>query len=99
MIALKSTDNESIRDVYSQLTPEIIKNMLLNRQNEMVNLKLPKFEVTFDHELNKSLINIGLTECFEPEKANLSQIGKTLSGDNLCHIQIHHVNLLLSVLH
>lgn len=83
LIALKSTDNESIRDVYNQLTPEIIKNMLLNRQNEMVNLKLPKFEVTFDHELNKSLINIGLTECFEPEKANLSQIGKTLSGDNL----------------
>lgn len=83
LIALKPTNNGNIRDVYSKLTPEIIKNMLLDRKNEVVNLKLPKFEVTFDRDLNQSLKNMGLVECFDQEKADFSQMGKTLSGYNL----------------
>ncbi len=83
LIALKPTNDESIRDVYSKLSPEIIKNMLLDRKNEVVNLKLPKFEVVFDRELNKSLINMGLTECFDLEKADFSHMGKSLSGYNI----------------
>ena len=82
-IALKPTDNGDIRDVYSQLTAETIKTMLLNRQNEVIQLKLPKFEVTFDRELNKSLSNMGLTECFDYEKSDFSRMGRPNSGNNL----------------
>lgn len=82
-IVLKPTGNGDIRDLYSKLTAENIKTMLLNRQNEMVHLKLPKFEVTFDKVLNNSLYNMGLTECFDGEKADFSKMGKTKSGYNL----------------
>ncbi len=82
-IALKPKENEDVRDLCSQLTSENIKTMLLNRQNEMVHLKLPKFEVTFEKELNESLRDMGLTECFDIEKANFGKMGTTKSGDNL----------------
>lgn len=83
LIALKPTNNESIRDVYSKLTPEVLKNMLLNRQNELVHLKLPKFAITFDQELNESLMNMGLTVCFDPEKADFTSMGRSKYDANL----------------
>lgn len=86
-IALKPVNNGDIRDVYSRLTPESIETMLHNRQSELVDLKLPKFEITFDKELNKSLSGMGLTECFDAERADFSQMGKT-QGDGRLHISL-----------
>lgn len=82
-VALKPTDDGDIRDLYSKLTVENIKTMLQNRQNVMTHLKLPKFEVTFDKVLNNSLYHMGLTECFDEEKADFTKMGKTKSGYNL----------------
>ena len=82
-VALKPTDGGDIRELYSRLTAQDINTMLRNRQNEMVHLKLPRFEVTFDRELNKSLYDMGLTECFDEEKADFNKMGKTKSGYNL----------------
>ncbi|MDE7275102.1 MAG: serpin family protein [Lachnospiraceae bacterium] len=83
LIALKPTGNDDIREMYGKLTVEVVRSMLLSRQNERVHLKLPKFEVTFDRELNKYLFDMGLTECFDPVKADFSQMGTTQSGMNL----------------
>lgn len=83
LIALKPTNGESIRDVYRKLTPDVLNNMLRNKQNEQVHLKLPKFAITFDQELNQSLVNMGLTECFDPEKANFIPMGKSKYDANL----------------
>lgn len=82
-IALKPTENGDIRDLYSKLTTENIKTMLHDRQNDLVHLKLPKFEVTFDKELNQSLYQMGLTECFDDEKADFSKMGQTKGESNL----------------
>lgn len=82
-IALKPTENGDVRDVYSRLTREVMTDILVNKQTELVNLKLPKFEITFDKKLNDSLSNMGLEECFDVDRANFDQMGKTMSGDNL----------------
>ncbi|MDE6365011.1 MAG: serpin family protein [Lachnospiraceae bacterium] len=82
-IALKPTGDKGVRDLYSQLPNEVRTSVIENKQTYLVNLKLPKFEVTFDEKLNKSLINMGLTECFDEDKANFDQLGKTLDGDKL----------------
>ncbi len=82
-IALKPTGESDIREVYQKLTDEVISDILVNRQTETVNLKLPKFEVTFDKKLNESLINMGLSECFNEGKANFEQLGKTIHNDTL----------------
>lgn len=82
-IALKPIGNDDIREVYSKLTNEVMKNILVNRQTQLVNLKLPKFEITFDKNLNQALSNMGLTECFDEKKADFDQMGKSQNGDNL----------------
>lgn len=82
-VALKPTGTGDVRDVYSKLTSKVIVDILDNKQTKMVNLKLPKFEITFDKELNDSLSNMGLAECFDADIANFDQMGKTQSGDNL----------------
>jgi len=82
-IALKPTEKNQIREVYCKLTNEVISDILAHRQTQTVNLKLPKFEVTFDKELNESLKNIGLVECFDEDKANFDQLGKTIYNDTL----------------
>jgi len=82
-VALKPTENGDVREVYRELTMEVMDDILVNKKTETVNLKLPKFELTFDKVLNDSLSDMGLTECFDMEKANFDQMGKTLDGDNL----------------
>ncbi len=46
-IALKPIGENHIREVYQKLTDKVISDILSNKQTEIVNLKLPKFEVTF----------------------------------------------------
>lgn len=81
-VALKPI-KEDIREVYSKLTQKVVADLIVNAKTETVNLKLPKFEITFDKELNTALTHMGLTECFDMKKADFSQMGKTKSGDNL----------------
>ena len=88
-VALKPIGNENIREVYDKLTNEVIMDILVNKQTELVNLKLPKFEITFDKELNECLSNMGLVECFDVERANFDRMGKTQSGDNLYISLVH----------
>lgn len=82
-IALKPTGKNNVREAYQKLTNEVISDILANRRTEMVNLKLPKFEVTFDKKLNESLMHMGLAECFDEENANFDQLGKTIYDDTL----------------
>ncbi|MDE7322254.1 MAG: serpin family protein [Lachnospiraceae bacterium] len=82
-IALKPTRDIDIREAYGKLTSKDIQNIIVNKQTKSVNLKLPKFEITFDKNLNDSLKNMGLYECFDEKKANFDQMGKAKNGDNL----------------
>lgn len=82
-VALKPTGDEEIRTIYNALTSEVLADILVNRKTELVNLKLPKFEMTFDKNLNESLANMGLRDCFDAGKANFDQIGQAQSGENL----------------
>lgn len=69
----------SVRDI-SGITPEGLSYLLADRKPMLVNVKLPKFEVSFDKILNDSLKNIGLVDAFDEEKADFSSLGTTDSG-------------------
>ncbi len=67
-VAIKPIDeNTQVRDLYKELTPLVIKELLDGRQTGTVNTKLPKF--------NESLINMGLKDAFDFEKADFGGIG------------------------
>ena len=73
----------AVRDMYGLLTNEVMADLLVNKQTKLVNLKLPKFEITFDKKLNESLKNIGLKACFDSGNANFTKMGTTTDGGNL----------------
>lgn len=78
LVALKPLDDEkTIREIYSELTHEVIGDLLESRQTVMVNTKLPKFEMTFDKSLNESLISMGLIDAFRDGVADFGKIGAT----------------------
>lgn len=81
-IALKPR-NGMIWDMRADLDSETIAGLLSGRQVRTVDLKLPKFAVTFDMRLNEALQAMGLNKCFSVEEADLSGLGKTIDGDSL----------------
>lgn len=84
LVALKPKSvDSSIRDVYGKLTMETIANLIDSKQTRQVNLKLPKFEITFDIVLNDSLQNMGLNEAFDSSLADFTRLGTTKNENSL----------------
>lgn len=78
LVALRPlNDEKTIRQIYSELTCEVIGDLLANKQTVIVNTKLPKFEITFDKSLNESLVSMGLVDAFRDGVADFSGIGMT----------------------
>lgn len=75
---------DNIRNIYEEMTPEKVGALLESRQSTLMNLTLPKFEVSFDQKLNESLLNMGLVDAFDREKADFSEMGTTDSGYPIC---------------
>ncbi len=83
-IALKPTTSDiDIRKVSSLLTKDVLSELLATKQSTVVNTKIPKFEITFEKDLNESLQSMGLQEAFDQTKANLGNLGTTPDNDNL----------------
>ncbi|MBO4980663.1 MAG: serpin family protein [Lachnospiraceae bacterium] len=82
-VALKPAEGFSVRKMYEQLSMEEIAGMLDDGESRMVNLRLPKFEITFDKILNEDLTDMGLVQAFDPDRADFSGIGTTKSGNPL----------------
>ncbi len=95
--ALKPKTRYSVRDVYNKLSKCIIHKMLSNRKWESIDLKLPKFKSTFDVNLVESLTKIGLTECFNENKANLSLMGKDAITGSTLFVSLVRQNAVLKV--
>ena len=95
--ALKPKTRYSVRDVYNKLSKCIIRKMLSNRKWESIDLKLPKIKSTFDVNLVESLTKIGLTECFNENKANLSLMGKDAITGSTLFVSLVRQNAVLKV--
>ncbi len=81
-IALKPTAGQTVREMYEGLTQEALNQILAVESVTYVNLKLPKFEVTFDKVLNESLQSMGLVSAFDGKMADLTKLGNA-GGENL----------------
>lgn len=82
-VALKPAAGQSVREMYQQTGIEDIQKLLQDREDRLVNLQLPRFEITFDRELNESLQNMGLRLAFDRDAADLADIGTLSNGAKL----------------
>lgn len=79
-VALKPTLGQSVRQMYESLDMERIGALVDAGQEISVDLWLPKFEVTFDKELNEDLEAMGLISAFDNNLADFTGIGFTDNG-------------------
>lgn len=54
--------------------------MLENASNEEVITAIPKFKVDFSATLNAALMDMGMTDAFDPDLADFSAMGTSLDG-------------------
>ncbi|MDE5891377.1 MAG: serpin family protein [Acetatifactor sp.] len=81
-VAVLPNEGTEVRELYRQLTPEALEELLASENRELCNLRLPKYEVSFDQVLNDSLQAMGLVRAFDGELADFSSL--TEQGEPLC---------------
>ncbi|MCI9074057.1 MAG: serpin family protein [Lachnospiraceae bacterium] len=80
-VAILPEEGTPVRQLYSSLTPEALAELLESENTELCNLRLPKYEVSFDRKLNESLQAMGLVRAFEEKLADFSGLGTTGQGN------------------
>lgn len=83
MVALMPAGNQTVREMYEAMEWSDIADILAQKGTKLCNLQLPKFEVTFERNLNESLKEMGLEKAFDEVLADLSGMGKTKDGTNI----------------
>lgn len=74
----------NIRLCLEKLNAEDMKLMIEHKENCMMDLRLPKYEVEYGKQLNDVLKNMGLIDAFDGEAADFSKMGKTMTGRPIC---------------
>lgn len=83
MVALMPAGNGDVREMYENMAWTDIGDILDDKDVRLCNLQLPKFEVTFERNLNDSLQAMGLKKAFDGSLADLSGMGRTKDGTNI----------------
>ena len=79
-----------MKDYLDSLSGEKLTEILKNAAGDRIDAKIPKFEYTFDAELNDSLKSMGIKNVFEPVNADLSRLGTMESGENVYISRVIH---------
>ena len=83
-VALKPTKGQTVREMYEGLTAESLKEALASKKDDtFMNLKLPKFQIEFERQMNQDFINMGLSSAFNYATADFSGLGSSVDGQNL----------------
>ena len=100
-ILLSADDNANTADVWNSLAKEQRANTILEFTNnapysKIKTLKIPKFELEYsvDAMLKAVLNNMGITDVFSEEKADLSKIGTAKNNGNIFVSDIIHKTAL-----
>lgn len=73
-----------------ELTPENWDTWMKSFRGTPGDLKLPRFRVEWELELNDALKALGMEEAFDSRRANFSQMTKLNSGNNLYISEVKH---------
>ena len=91
--ALLPAEGLSMEDYLASLTGEKLLGLLRGVQKAEVLTEMPKFEVSCSFELTPALQDLGMTDVFDPARADLGDLG-SCDGGNLYVGQVAHKTFL-----
>lgn len=92
--ALLPPEGQSLTDYLSGLTGERLRAVLAAAEERVVLAGLPKFETEYRTQLNDMLKSMGVTDAFDPDRADFSQMGRAAGGWPLYIGQVVHKTYL-----
>ena len=87
--ALLPKENISMTDYIASLTGSKIEDLLSSSDSSLVYAKLPKFSYDYSISLNETLKALGMTEAFDPYRADLSGIASPTEGNIYINDVLH----------
>ncbi len=88
--ALLPGEGQSPADYAATLTGQRLRELLSNPDERVVWGELPKFETEYSVSLADTLRSLGMTDAFEPDKADFSAMGREADGWPLYISQVLH---------
>ena len=88
--ALLPNEGISVREYVQSLDAAHMRALLDNASSATVYTAIPKFSCEYQAEMDDVLCSMGMTDLFDPAKANLSLLGNTATGENLFVSRILH---------
>ena len=92
--ALLPAEGLKLEDYVSSFTGEKLLKLLENAESDKVITATPKFETSCDFQLGELLQSMGMTDAFDPERADFSALGKCDGGENLYISRVVHKTFL-----
>lgn len=80
-VALLPREGVSVADYVSSLTGEHLQELLENPEQITTYAKLPKFETEYDLDMTEILIDMGMTDAFDPALADFTRLGSSKDGN------------------
>ncbi len=73
--AMLPKDGYTVKSVVESLTGEKLTSYFASKVSDMVALKMPKFKLDYEADLNDYLIAMGMEDAFDPNSADFSKLG------------------------
>lgn len=80
-LALLPKEGVSVADYVNGLTGEHLAEMIRNPQSILVDTGIPKFKTEFSTSLVKPLLDMGMNDAFDADKADFSKMGSHPGGN------------------
>ena len=94
-VALMPTDSTTVRELYGNLSAQKLKEMMAARQEQFMNLRLPKYEAKTDVDLIPYFESLGVRKAFTSE-ADFSGLAQSV-GEGDLSISVIRQSALLQV--
>ena len=89
-VALLPNEGISVSDYLASLDGGKLRSLLSQKQQPAeLRVKIPKFEIKYETELAGALAQMGMTDVFDSERADLSGIGRSPFGNLYLDCVIH----------
>lgn len=88
-VGLLPNEGVTVSELLASLDGASLQALLRPRGNTVADVGLPRFSVTYGNELSEELASLGVTDVFDPERADLTRLGTSDNGPLYASAVLH----------